>query len=77
MVEQTRSIFCQPKHRSRRELPVLCEACLDLAGSVGGVAVVVSRAEHNPLEVKGAAVPLSVINKSRGHEFENYISVVK
>ena len=46
----------------RRELPVLCEACLDLAGGVGGVAVAMSGAEQDPLEVEGARVPLLVIN---------------
>ena len=62
VVEQTRSIFCLPKHRTRRELPILCEACLDLAGGVGGVAVAMSGAEQDPLEVEGAGVPLSVID---------------
>lgn len=51
--ERARSISRRPEHCRRRELLVLCGVCLDLVGGEGAIAVAVSWAEHDPLELEG------------------------
>ena len=42
VVERAGSKSHEPEHRRRRELPLIDEACFELDGNVGGIAVAIT-----------------------------------
>ena len=62
VIERAKLTFYEPEHRMRLELPVLCEASFKLDEDGGGIAVVVSWTEHDPLEVEAVGATLSTVS---------------